>query len=68
MTNLAGDIGGTKTILALVEPRDGASKIVRQDKFHSADFPTFEGIVAKFLSAGPASPSAPPASASRARS
>jgi len=53
MTILAGDVGGTKTILALVEPRDGAPAIVRQDKFHSADFPTFEGIVAKFLSAGP---------------
>jgi len=56
MTILAGDVGGTKTVLALVEPRDSALTLVRQDKFHSAEFPTFEGVVAKFLAGGPRVP------------
>jgi glucokinase len=53
MTVLAGDVGGTKTVLALVEPRDGALEVVRRGKFHSAEFPTFEAVVSSFLSEGP---------------
>ncbi len=55
MTLLAGDVGGTKTQLALVEPRDGgAISVIRKATLHSRDFPTFEAAVASFLSDGPA--------------
>jgi len=53
MTFLAGDVGGTKTVLALVEPRDGTLDVVRHGRFPSAGFPTFEAVVSSFLSDGP---------------
>jgi len=53
MTLLAGDVGGTKTVLALVEPRAGGLTVVRQGTFHSTGFPTFEAVVARFLDDGP---------------
>ncbi len=40
MTLLAGDVGGTKTVLALVEPRAGVLTVVRQGTLHSNEFPT----------------------------
>jgi len=46
---LAGDIGGTKTVLALFEEANGALRHVRDDTFPSRDHPTFEGIVEQFL-------------------
>lgn len=49
MTLLAGDVGGTKTILALVE--DG--RIVRREVFPSAKFPSLEALIGVFLG-GPA--------------
>jgi len=53
MTVLAGDVGGTKTVLALVEPRDGSLAVVRQGTFHSRELPTFESVVERFLADGP---------------
>jgi glucokinase len=53
MMLLAGDVGGTKTQLALVESRDGALTVDRQATLHSHDFPTFEAAVTSFLAAGP---------------
>ena len=47
MTLLAGDIGGTKTILALV---DGQA-IVRRETYASAQFPGLTPLVQKFLGA-----------------
>jgi glucokinase len=49
---LAGDIGGTKTALALVEtgPRFA---VVREGELPSQEFPTFEAAVAAFLADGP---------------
>ncbi|HET9620592.1 MAG TPA: glucokinase [Kofleriaceae bacterium] len=47
---LAGDIGGTKTVLALCDgDGGGAPRIVREHSFPSADFPSLEAIVAKFV-------------------
>jgi glucokinase len=46
---LAGDIGGTKTLLGLFA--DG--RLVRDDAFRCADFPSLEAIVAAFLGASP---------------
>jgi glucokinase len=53
MTLLAGDVGGTKTVLALVEPRASGVTVVRQGTLHSNEFPTFEAAVAQFLEDGP---------------
>lgn len=47
---LAGDIGGTKTNLALYEWTTGRVEPVREDSFHSADYKTLEDIVDEFLS------------------
>jgi glucokinase len=46
---LAGDIGGTKTDLAIYAPDRGPVKPVAQAEFHSADFPSLEEIARKFL-------------------
>lgn len=44
---LAGDVGGTKTLLALFE----RGTVVREDVLRSAAFPTFEDAVMQFLGA-----------------
>ncbi len=47
---LAGDIGGTKTILRLVETSDSpSSNTIYQESFHSGDFPDLVPIVQQFL-------------------
>jgi len=54
---LAGDVGGTKTLLALLEaPGGGAPVVVREAALPSREFPTFEAAVRRFLAAGPAGP------------
>ena len=53
---LAGDIGGTKTNLALYEWTNGRVEPVREDSFHSADYKTLEDIVEEFLSTPLAKP------------
>ena len=56
---LAGDIGGTKTLVALMEsqtPSQGAAaslKVVHQEKYISKDHPSLGGIVADFLAKFP---------------
>ena len=56
---LGGDLGGTKTLLALAE-RDVSGRIrsVRQQRFASADYPTFEALLDEFLAGRPAIDSA----------
>jgi len=56
---LGGDLGGTKTLLALAE-RDvsGRIRIVRQQRFASADYPTFDALLGDFLADRPAVESA----------
>lgn len=46
---LAGDIGGTKTNLALFDWKDQRVKPARQETFHSADFQSLEDVLAEFL-------------------
>ncbi len=46
---LAGDLGGTKTLLGLFDPADDGLNLVHQAAFHSRSFPTFEAILAEFL-------------------
>lgn len=49
MRILAGDIGGTKTWLALYDVREGEAHEVRSTKFASADFPSLEDTARAFL-------------------
>lgn len=46
---LAGDIGGTKTRLAMVEVEGTQVRIVREFCYVSRDFATFESLLADFL-------------------
>lgn len=50
---LAGDIGGTKTVLALFEPSGEDLEIVREATFPSRDHATFEEILTTFLDGSP---------------
>jgi len=46
---LAGDIGGTKTLLALYAPASGARQAVAEAEFHSASYPGLDAIAREFL-------------------
>jgi glucokinase len=48
---LAGDIGGTKTVLAICDSDGSGStpRVVRDHTFASADFPSLEAIVEQFV-------------------
>ena len=46
---LAGDVGGTKTILALFEIEDDEVKCLKKKQFSSAHYPTFTELLASFL-------------------
>jgi glucokinase len=50
---LAGDIGGTKTVLALFETAGGALRLGRDATYPSRNFASLEAIVRRFLEAGP---------------
>src|SRR4051794_31496023 len=50
---LAGDIGGTKTVLALFEPDGDGLCLVRDATFPSREHASFEEILAKFRDLGP---------------
>lgn len=49
MRVLAGDIGGTKTLLALVETRGNALTMVREQRFDSRAYPDFTSILTLFF-------------------
>jgi glucokinase len=51
---LAGDIGGTKTVLALVAERAGTAQVVAEAVFPSREYATLETVVAAFRAAHPA--------------
>jgi glucokinase len=51
---LAGDVGGTKTLLAIVETAGGAIHVERQQRYDSKAYPGLVPIVREFLAAGPA--------------
>ena len=46
---IAGDVGGTKTDLAIYSPGGGPHAPVAQTQFHSADYPSLQAMVAEFL-------------------
>jgi glucokinase len=47
---LAGDVGGTKTILALFEAQGNGWHCVKKTRYSSLDHPTFTGLLQHFLS------------------
>jgi glucokinase len=47
---IAGDIGGTKTDLAIYSKESGPHSPLAQVEVHSADYPSLQAIVAEFLS------------------
>jgi glucokinase len=49
---LAGDVGGTKTILGLFLKREGSLKCVREDTFRSRDYPSMVAMIEQFLCQG----------------
>jgi glucokinase len=51
---LAGDIGGTKTVVALYEPSGDGLQLVREEVFASRAHAKFEEILAAFLQPAPA--------------
>jgi glucokinase len=52
MRVLAGDIGGTKSLLALCETEGETIRIVREARFDSEAYPGLEAIVTEFLGPG----------------
>jgi len=46
---LAGDIGGTKTYLALYDWKQDRVEPIREEKFFNVDFESFEEILSEFL-------------------
>jgi glucokinase len=53
VTVLAGDIGGTKTALALFDKRKRGLALVREDTLSSRGYASLEGAIEQFLAAGP---------------
>jgi glucokinase len=53
---LAGDVGGTKTVLALFEPAADRPVCVREETLPSREFATLEAAIDRFLGAGPRAP------------
>lgn len=49
MTILAGDLGGTKTVLALYRPDDPIDRPYRSEKYLSGEYRDLESIVDRFL-------------------
>jgi len=50
---LAGDLGGTKTLLALAESGADGLHILREQRFASRDFACFDTLLTAFLNDGP---------------
>lgn len=51
MRIIAGDIGGTKTLLQLVEIEGAAQNVVAERRFASGDYATFDDLLREFLGA-----------------
>jgi glucokinase len=49
MRIIAGDIGGTKTLLQLVELEGSAQNVVAERRFASGDYRTFDDLLREFL-------------------
>jgi glucokinase len=54
MRVLAGDIGGTKTLLHIAEVRGNHFEVLHEARFPSQDYPDFETLLLEFLAQTPA--------------
>ena len=59
ITLLAGDMGGTKTLLALYTLREGQLELVHQERFRSSEWSSLEPMLQSFLKNRPSSISSP---------
>jgi glucokinase len=50
---LAGDVGGTKTVLGLFEESADRLTLFHQNRFLNADFTSFDAVIERFLSTAP---------------
>jgi glucokinase len=64
---IAGDIGGTKTRLALVSAESGPRNFVAEEEFRSVDYKGLQPILEAFLAKAGGHTSHPPASTWPAR-
>jgi glucokinase len=53
MRVLAGDLGGTKTLLCIAEVKDGVRRILRQQRLENAKFRDFAEVLKTFLGDDP---------------
>ncbi len=53
MNLLAGDLGGTKTLLMLAHRHAEGIEVIFEQRFASADYPGLEALVSEFLRAAP---------------
>lgn len=53
---LAGDVGGTKVLMQLVEVHESHRKVAHEERFESSSHRTFDEIVARFLARAGAKP------------
>jgi glucokinase len=49
---LAGDVGGTKTLLGIFREQSGRLERIREARYATAQFPSLEAICADFIAAG----------------
>ena len=49
MQIIAGDVGGTKTLLQVVEIGKGSGNVIREQRFESGGFATFEALLGAFI-------------------
>ena len=49
---LAGDIGGTKSYLALFDENENWLKKIRETRFENRKFPDLDSIIEEFLKGG----------------
>ncbi|MCG6861325.1 MAG: glucokinase [Chromatiaceae bacterium] len=49
MKMLVGDIGGTKTVLAIAETESGVVRVTGDRRYASRDYPSLEDVVARFV-------------------
>ncbi|MEX2164892.1 MAG: glucokinase [Sulfuricaulis sp.] len=52
MRVLAGDIGGTKTLLQVSAWAAGRPRTIREQRFDSCDYPSFDNLLIEFLNRG----------------
>ncbi|MHB0971263.1 MAG: glucokinase [Thermoanaerobaculia bacterium] len=53
MRIIAGDVGGTKTLLQICEVRSGAATVVVERRFEAAVYPTFDAMFREFTALDP---------------